>query len=76
MPLLLKTNSIFFVSFRPVLLVRLYKQRGEWWELQRRAKILLQVAPDWQKRTAPVNARLTPEEEQKVMALINQSKVS
>ena len=45
-------------------------------ELQRRAKILLQVAPDWQKRTAPVNARLTPEEEQKVMALINQSKVS
>jgi len=43
-------------------------------ELQRRAKILLQVAPDWQKRTAPVNARLTPEEERKVMELINQSK--
>ncbi len=45
-------------------------------ELQRRAKILLQVAPDWQKRTAPVNARLTPEEERKVMELINQPKVS
>jgi integrase/recombinase XerD len=41
-------------------------------ELQRRAKILLQVAPDWQKRTAPVNVRLTPEEERKVMELINQ----
>ena len=43
-------------------------------ELQRRAKTLLQVAPDWQKRTAPVNARLTPEEERKVMELINQPK--
>jgi hypothetical protein len=43
-------------------------------KLQRRAKILLQVAPDWQKRTAPVNARLTPEEERKVMELINESK--
>jgi hypothetical protein len=45
-------------------------------ELQRRAKILLQVAPDWQKRIAPVNARLTPGEERKVMELINQPKVS
>jgi alanyl-tRNA synthetase len=43
-------------------------------ELQRRAKILLQVAPDWQKRTAPANARLTPEEERKVTELINQPK--
>ena len=43
-------------------------------ELDRRIKILLQVAPDWQKRTTPVNDRLTPEEERKVMELINQSK--
>jgi integrase len=43
-------------------------------ELNRRIKILLQVAPDWQKRTTPVNDRLTPEEERKVMELINQSK--
>lgn len=43
-------------------------------ELQRRAKILLQVAPDWQRRTAPVNARLTPEGERKVTELINQPK--
>jgi len=43
-------------------------------ELNRRVKILLQVALDWQKRTAPVDVRLTPEEERKVMELINQSK--
>jgi hypothetical protein len=56
------------------LLIKLGKGAAE--ELQRRVKILLQVAPDWQKRTAPVNARLTPEEERKVMELINQPKVS
>jgi len=41
-------------------------------ELNRRIKILLQVAPDWQERTAPVDVRLTPEEERRVMELINQ----
>ena len=45
-------------------------------EIQRRVKILLQVAPDWQKRTASGNARLTPEEERKFMELINQPKAS
>ena len=38
-------------------------------ELNRRVKILLQVAPDWQKRTAPVDVRLTPEEEGKKGAI-------
>ena len=45
--------------------------RGAAEEIQRRVKILLQVAPDWQKRTTSGNARLTPEEERKVMELIN-----
>ena len=44
--------------------------RGIAEELQRRAKILLQVAPDWQKRTGPVDPRLTPEGDRKVMELI------
>ena len=50
--------------------------RGDVEELGRRVRILLQVAPDWQKRTASGNARLTPEEERKFMELINQPKVS
>ena len=44
-------------------------------ELKRRAKILLQVAPDWKERTASgAVMKLTPEEERKVMGLVNQSK--
>jgi len=34
--------------------------RGTAEELQRRAKILSQVAPDWKERTASGNARLSP----------------
>jgi integrase/recombinase XerD len=42
-------------------------------ELQRRVKILLQVAPDWKERTASgAIMKLTPEEERKWMELINQ----
>jgi hypothetical protein len=43
-------------------------------ELDRRVKILLQVVPDWKERTASGNARLTPEEERRVMELTNQPK--
>jgi hypothetical protein len=32
------------------------------------------TAPNWKERTASGNARLTPEEERKVMELINQPK--
>jgi hypothetical protein len=39
-------------------------------ELQGRAKILLQVAPDWKERTASgAVMKLTPEEERKWMDL-------
>ena len=59
-------------DMRGGLLIKLGRGTAE--ELQRRAKILLQVAPDWKERTASGNARLTPEEERKVMELINQPK--
>jgi integrase/recombinase XerD len=57
-------------DMRGGLLIKLGRGAAE--ELQRRAKILLQVAPDWKERTASGNARLTPEEERKVTKLINQ----
>jgi integrase/recombinase XerD len=42
-------------------------------ELDRRVKLLLQVAPDWKERTASrAVMELTPEEERKWMELINQ----
>jgi hypothetical protein len=41
-------------------------------ELDRRVKIILQVVPDWKERGASGVVRSTPEEEQKVMELINQ----
>jgi len=43
-------------------------------ELDRRVKIILQVVPDWKEGGASGIVRLTPEEERKVMELINQPK--
>jgi integrase len=59
-------------DMRGGLLIKLGRGTAE--ELQQRVRILLQVAPDWKERTASGNARLTPEEERKVMELINQPK--
>jgi hypothetical protein len=50
--------------------------RGTVDELQRRVKIILQVVSNWKERAASGVVRLTPEEERKVMELINQPKVS
>ena len=51
---------------RDKLLIKL--ERGTADELQRRVKILLQVAPDWQERAVK---ELTPDEEQKITELID-----
>jgi hypothetical protein len=62
-------------DMRGGLLIKLGGGNAE--ELQRRVNILLQVAPDWKERTASgAVMKLTPEEERKVMELINQPKVS